>query len=486
MGDNRSKKKKDGKKQKVKGRLVCKGYEESLKPQSDSPTIGRSNLIVYTAVAANQKFHLWAIDIKGAYLQSNKLDRDIFIRPPPDIRKVEGEDIVWKLNKPMYGLDDSGRKFYLKVKEILTGLEFDEMYEDNAFFYLNKNGNLLAMISSHVDDFKIAASEEFGNQIIENIKKELTVSKVEKDEFRFTGVDFKRTEDSIVMSMEDYAASLTKIDHFREAPKEEELSKVEHKLFRKKVGQLSWLASNVRPDLSYPVQSLSQKSAKPKMEDLKKINHVIGLAKSQENKVVFRHVDIKENLQILGVSDASWSTKARPVSGTIYMLGSTKNENVSPLTWKSKTILKPTKSVKDAESRALSLNAENSPHYSRMVERLLFGDVKLRLPVKCFSDNRPLLETVASTKSPLNKDMNEDIRYLKDKLRWKEISSYSWLPTQRMIADCLTKEMKLKGDVWDVFRHNHWSDGQTVMNMVTMEGLEFKLSNPTTKEMEDV
>ena len=297
--------KQDGQKQKVKGRLVCKGYEESLKPQSDSPTIGRSNLIVYTAVAANQNFHLWAIDIKGAYLQSNNLDRDIFISPPPDIRKTVGDDIVWKLNKPMYGLDDSGRKFYLKVKEILTEMEFDEMYEDNAFFYLNKDEKLLAMISSHVDDFKIASDEEFGLEIIENIRKHLTISKIEKDEFRFTGVDFKRTEESITMSMEDYAASLTKIDHFRDAPKDEELTKTEHKLFRKKVGQLSWLASNVRPDLSFSVQGLSQKSAKPTLEDLRKINHVVSLAKSEENKVVFRHIDLKENLQILGVSDAS-------------------------------------------------------------------------------------------------------------------------------------------------------------------------------------
>ena len=75
--------KQDGQKQAVKGRLVCKGYEESLKPQSDSPTISRSNILVFSAIAANQKFHLWAIDIKGAYLQSNPLDRDIFIRPPP-------------------------------------------------------------------------------------------------------------------------------------------------------------------------------------------------------------------------------------------------------------------------------------------------------------------------------------------------------------------------------------------------------------------
>ena len=161
--------------------MVCKGYEETLKPQSDSPTIGRSNLVVYTAVAANQRFQLWAIDIKGAYLQSNKLDRDIFISPQPDIRKKLGDDIVWKLEKPMYGLGNSGRKFYLKVKEILSEMEFDEMYEDNAFFYLNKNGTLKAMISCHVDDFEIAAEEEFGLEIIEKIRKHLTISKIEKN-----------------------------------------------------------------------------------------------------------------------------------------------------------------------------------------------------------------------------------------------------------------------------------------------------------------
>ena len=136
---------------------------------------------MFTAVAANQKFNIWAIDIKGAYLQSNHLDRDIFIKPPPFVRKTLGEETVWKLNKPMYGLDDSGRKFYLKVKEILSKMNFDEMYEDNAFFYLNKKGELIAMISSHIDDFKIAASEEVGLEIIEEIKKHQTISKIKKE-----------------------------------------------------------------------------------------------------------------------------------------------------------------------------------------------------------------------------------------------------------------------------------------------------------------
>ena len=55
------------------------------------------------------------------------------------------------------------------------------------------------------------------------------------------------------------------------------------------------------------------------------------------------------------------------MSGTIYMLGSTRCDKVAPLTWKSKSIIHATKSVKDAETRAFSVNAENSTHFARMV-----------------------------------------------------------------------------------------------------------------------
>ena len=85
-------------------------------------------------------------------------------------------------------------------------------------------------------------------------------------------------------------------------------------MFRKKVGQLSWLANNVRPDLSIHVQALAQRNRKPTMSDLKKVNYVVNLVHTNTNKVVFRHVDKKENLRIYGVSDASWSIKLRPVS----------------------------------------------------------------------------------------------------------------------------------------------------------------------------
>ena len=102
------KEKSDGQKQKVKGRLVAKGFQEKESPQSDSPTMLRESMKMFFSVAANKDFELRKIDIRAAFLQAKQLDRDVFLRPPKDIRK---EGMIWKLKKLLYGLNDASRKF---------------------------------------------------------------------------------------------------------------------------------------------------------------------------------------------------------------------------------------------------------------------------------------------------------------------------------------------------------------------------------------
>ena len=55
------------------------------------------------------------MDIRGAFLEARELDKDIFLMPPKDKRK---EGYVWKMKKPSYGLNDTSRKFWLRVKEL--------------------------------------------------------------------------------------------------------------------------------------------------------------------------------------------------------------------------------------------------------------------------------------------------------------------------------------------------------------------------------
>ena len=63
------------------------------------------------ALAANFHFKLASVDIRAAFLQSKVLDREVFVEPPADIKK---QGIVWKLNKPLYGLDEEAGSFGLE------------------------------------------------------------------------------------------------------------------------------------------------------------------------------------------------------------------------------------------------------------------------------------------------------------------------------------------------------------------------------------
>ena len=49
------------------------------------------------------------------------------MEPPKDIKK-QGK--LWKLKKPLYGLNDASRKFWLKVREIFAQEAFDDYRGD--------------------------------------------------------------------------------------------------------------------------------------------------------------------------------------------------------------------------------------------------------------------------------------------------------------------------------------------------------------------
>merc|ERR1711867_204775 len=113
------KQKHDGQKQDYKARLVAKGFQEIDQPQSDSPTAAKESFKLLMALSICYNFKIVSMDIRAAFLQAKTLDREVFVRPPKD---QENEGVIWKLLKPLYGLDDASRKFYLKVRETLQKL----------------------------------------------------------------------------------------------------------------------------------------------------------------------------------------------------------------------------------------------------------------------------------------------------------------------------------------------------------------------------
>jgi len=230
------KEKHDGQKQQCKARLVARGFQEHLKPQSDSPTAAKESFKLLMVVAANNGFKLASVDIRAAFLQSKALDRDVFVKPPEDIRKP---GVVWRLKKPLYGLDDASRKFWLRVKEVLIDMGLRVMDGDEAFYFLHEDGHLQGAVLTHVDDFSLAGTDDFVEKVIRQVEQQLTVSKVEKDKFWFTGLDISAVKDGIEITMSDYVKSLEDVKDIRKADREEELSRLEMKEYRKMTGKIS-------------------------------------------------------------------------------------------------------------------------------------------------------------------------------------------------------------------------------------------------------
>ena len=146
------------------------------------------------------------------------------------------------------------------------------MEGDKAFYNLHRNGELMGAVITHVDDFILAGTEDFIKEVLETISRELTVSKIEKDKFRYTGIDVSVVEDGIEVEMEDYVDSLEEIKEIQKADRDEDLTKAELKEYRKMTGKLSWLANSTHPDLSFTALAQSKKNNSAKIKDFRDIS----------------------------------------------------------------------------------------------------------------------------------------------------------------------------------------------------------------------
>ena len=117
-----------------KARLVAKGFEEDCLDEIDknSPTCDKQSLRLLLSVIAHKKWQINSVDIKTAFLQGEKIKREVFLRPPKDAN-VPGK--VWKLNKCVYGLADASLMWYERVKKTLIECGGKVSKVDPAVFY---------------------------------------------------------------------------------------------------------------------------------------------------------------------------------------------------------------------------------------------------------------------------------------------------------------------------------------------------------------
>ena len=102
------------------------------------------------ALAAREDMELHQIDIKGAYLNGDLTpDEVIYMRQPPDYASRDHPNQVCRLLKTLYGLKQSGRRWYQKLVNILVGtLGFTRCDVDQAVFFKRSGAELTDLVQN--------------------------------------------------------------------------------------------------------------------------------------------------------------------------------------------------------------------------------------------------------------------------------------------------------------------------------------------------
>lgn len=431
----------DGTGIKPKARLVARGFEEfNENVQKESPTCAHESLRVLLSVITNKKWKLNAMDIKTAYLQGTKLDRDIFLKPP---KECSSPGIIWKLNKCVYGLNDASLHWYRRVKEVMLECGGSVSKVDPSIFYWhNKDGQLVGVLACHVDDFIWGGTAEF-ERVISHIKETLEVGKEGHTMFQFCGIDLEQKNGDILLSQEKYAENITSInvEPKRALEKDACLTESETSELRSKVGQLLWLSHQSRPDLLFDTTVLATAIKNGTIKHLFMANKLINRAKTQTVHVKFQPLGEKDMLKLVLFSDAALGnlTSGGSQGGYIvFIVG--KDGNCSPVWWNSRKIRRVVRSTLAAETLAMSDGVDIAIFISTLFTELLYGPKsEQQIPIVCYTDCKSLYEAVKSQKYVTEKRLRIEISGLKESIENGRISKFRWCNSKQQLADSLTK-----------------------------------------------
>jgi hypothetical protein len=147
----------EGKLDRYKARLVARGFQqEAGKDYGEifSPVARLKSFRIWCAVAAIFGLTVTTIDISNAFVHS-KLEKVIHMDYPPGHKGLEGNTLL--LVKSLYGLKQSGRRWWLALSALLKRLDFVPLLTDICVF---KHKKSRFFMSVHVDDVTLVTADE--------------------------------------------------------------------------------------------------------------------------------------------------------------------------------------------------------------------------------------------------------------------------------------------------------------------------------------
>lgn len=392
------------------------------------------------------------MDVKAAYLNA-PIDCDIYVEQLKGYEKVgkNGEKLVCKLNKSLYGLKQSGRNWNETIHDYLSKEGFVQSLADPCVYrkFVDDDASKCIILVIWVDDLIISASN---NKLLDDVKKSLS------DKFKmkdlgilhwFLGTEFVCSDGMIEMKQSRYIEKILEkfgmdsckpkatpaivgLDKFidMESPALEDPN-----LYRQIVGSLIYTMTGTRPDLCHIVTRLSQYMSKPTVATLNAAKHVLRyLKKTSSFSLKFKRVD--HPLELIGFSDSDWGgsvSDRKSISGYGFQLCKT-----GPLvSWKSKKQQTVALSTCEAEYTALAETVQEGKFLKQLCVDL--GIIAVSKSILVNADNQGAIK-LAKNPAFHKRSKHIDVKYhfIRSEVQQGTVS-IRYIASEDNLADIFTK-----------------------------------------------
>ncbi|KAL5560356.1 hypothetical protein UlMin_036567 [Ulmus minor] len=382
------------------------------------------------------------MDVQNAFLHGD-LTEEVYMQPPPGFRR-QGETLVCRLHKSLYGLKQASRSWFQKFLSVMKIFGFEQSLADYSLF-TKVSGDSFTAILLYVDDMIITGNDD---KSINGVKEFLGSCFKIKDLGPlkyFLGIEVARSKTGISINQRKYT-----LDILQEAgllgakpakfPMEQNLkldSTVGDLLdnpthYRRLVGKLLYLTIT-RPEISFSVNTLSQFMQEPRKPHLEAVHRILRYLKGSPGQGLLFPSD--NDLGLIGYCDADWAgciTTRRSVTGYCVFLGK------ALISWKSKKQTTVSKSSAEAEYRSMaSITCELT------WLRQLLRDLRIDhpQPVTLFCDNQAAMHIATNPVfHERTKHIEIDCHIVRERIDRREIKM-AYVAIEDQIADIFTKAL---------------------------------------------
>ncbi|RPG32542.1 MAG: hypothetical protein CBB72_010845 [Muricauda sp. TMED12] len=450
--------------EKWKARLVADGSTQKREcgdfdPQQIFSTVVKlSTVRTMLCLACAEDQELSSIDVRQAYLYAD-VEEELYMRMPPTLPRfdADGDELVTRLNRSLYGLRQSAKQWNKTLIEFLTAYGFAQSKVDTCLFTLGDDASSRGKmwLAVWVDDIVIAASSAAVRaHFVKAISERFTIE--DKGALEWVlGVrvqrDRKRRE--IALSQElyirdvlsKYAPYVTVARKFdvplspdeklsrdqcpAEGSKEKADMKAKHATYMAAVGALLWLAAFTRPDLTYASSVLARFVANPAHVHFLALQRVLTYLHTTADLGLVYKPD--RALGAAVYTDADWSAKFSTAGAAIYVYGGV-------VVWHSRLQRSVSHSTAEAEYMAASMAAREAAFMRDLwldLGHLPSGPTPLLMDSKSAIDMA--FDPVAFKKT---KHIMRDAEYLRDVVA-REMFVPRHVSSAEQIADAFTKPL---------------------------------------------